>query len=84
MWHIGFIFSSTSMLGLVLIATGTGGIKPCVAAFGGDQVQLLENSFNKCNTQPFYILHTRLFKNRNRIDYLFITRYIKFSIRKRS
>ncbi|XP_059418248.1 solute carrier family 15 member 2-like [Carassius carassius] len=26
-----------SMLGLVLIAVGTGGIKPCVAAFGGDQ-----------------------------------------------
>ena len=23
--------------GLVLIALGTGGIKPCVAAFGGDQ-----------------------------------------------
>uniref|UniRef100_A0A3B3WLL1 Solute carrier family 15 member 1 n=1 Tax=Poecilia mexicana TaxID=48701 RepID=A0A3B3WLL1_9TELE len=26
-----------SMLGLLLIALGTGGIKPCVAAFGGDQ-----------------------------------------------
>ncbi|KAG5851617.1 hypothetical protein ANANG_G00053550 [Anguilla anguilla] len=26
-----------SILGLVLIAFGTGGIKPCVAAFGGDQ-----------------------------------------------
>ncbi|XP_056291641.1 solute carrier family 15 member 2 isoform X2 [Pseudoliparis swirei] len=26
-----------SMAGLVLIAFGTGGIKPCVAAFGGDQ-----------------------------------------------
>nr|XP_027196033.1 solute carrier family 15 member 2-like [Dermatophagoides pteronyssinus] len=26
-----------SMLGLALIAIGTGGIKPCVAAFGGDQ-----------------------------------------------
>lgn len=25
------------MLGLILIAFGTGGIKPCVAAFGGDQ-----------------------------------------------
>ncbi|XP_061774167.1 LOW QUALITY PROTEIN: solute carrier family 15 member 2 [Nerophis ophidion] len=30
--HIGL-----SMAGLVLIAFGTGGIKPCVAAFGGDQ-----------------------------------------------
>nr|XP_015213982.1 PREDICTED: solute carrier family 15 member 2 [Lepisosteus oculatus] len=28
-----------SMLGLVLIAIGTGGIKPCVAAFGGDQFE---------------------------------------------
>ncbi|XP_051564224.1 solute carrier family 15 member 2 [Myxocyprinus asiaticus] len=26
-----------SILGLILIAFGTGGIKPCVAAFGGDQ-----------------------------------------------
>lgn len=25
------------MVGLLLIAVGTGGIKPCVAAFGGDQ-----------------------------------------------
>lgn len=30
-------FSALSMLGLILIALGTGGIKPCVAAFGGDQ-----------------------------------------------
>ena len=27
------------MLGLILIAFGTGGIKPCVAAFGGDQFE---------------------------------------------
>ncbi|CAG9558631.1 unnamed protein product [Danaus chrysippus] len=32
--------TSTSMIGLALIATGTGGIKPCVAAFGGDQFRL--------------------------------------------
>ena len=25
------------MVGLILIALGTGGIKPCVSAFGGDQ-----------------------------------------------
>lgn len=31
------IFSAFSMVGLFLIALGTGGIKPCVAAFGGDQ-----------------------------------------------
>ncbi|XP_017282347.1 solute carrier family 15 member 1b [Kryptolebias marmoratus] len=28
-----------SVLGLILIALGTGGIKPCVAAFGGDQFE---------------------------------------------
>ncbi|XP_030643431.1 solute carrier family 15 member 2 [Chanos chanos] len=28
-----------SMIGLILIAFGTGGIKPCVAAFGGDQFE---------------------------------------------
>ncbi|KAM3862255.1 solute carrier family 15 member 2 [Diretmus argenteus] len=32
--HIGL-----SMFGLILIAFGTGGIKPCVAAFGGDQFE---------------------------------------------
>ncbi|KAF3857339.1 hypothetical protein F7725_009198 [Dissostichus mawsoni] len=30
-------FKALSMVGLMLIALGTGGIKPCVAAFGGDQ-----------------------------------------------
>jgi solute carrier family 15 oligopeptide transporter 1 len=29
-----------SMVGLLLIAVGTGGIKPCVSAFGGDQFVL--------------------------------------------
>jgi len=29
-----------SLIGLALIAVGTGGIKPCVAAFGGDQFTL--------------------------------------------
>lgn len=28
-----------SLVGLILIALGTGGIKPCVAAFGGDQFE---------------------------------------------
>uniref|UniRef100_A0A8C3IS84 Solute carrier family 15 member 1 n=1 Tax=Chrysemys picta bellii TaxID=8478 RepID=A0A8C3IS84_CHRPI len=32
--HIGL-----SMIGLILIAFGTGGIKPCVSAFGGDQFE---------------------------------------------
>jgi len=31
-----------SLLGLLLIAIGTGGIKPCVVAFGGDQFKIPE------------------------------------------
>jgi dipeptide/tripeptide permease len=34
--------SEFSLIGLALIALGTGGIKPCVAAFGGDQFKLPE------------------------------------------
>ena len=41
--HLKFPFSSEfSLIGLALIALGTGGIKPCVAAFGGDQFKLPE------------------------------------------
>lgn len=36
---------AVSMLGLALLAIGTGGIKPCVAAFGGDQFILPEQVF---------------------------------------
>uniref|UniRef100_H2V5Q6 Solute carrier family 15 member 2 n=1 Tax=Takifugu rubripes TaxID=31033 RepID=H2V5Q6_TAKRU len=36
-----------SMIGLILIAFGTGGIKPCVSAFGGDQ-------FDEENRQKFF------------------------------
>lgn len=31
-----------AVVGLILIAIGTGGIKPCVCTFGGDQFQLPE------------------------------------------
>jgi solute carrier family 15 (oligopeptide transporter), member 1 len=31
-----------TMIGLLLIAIGSGGIKPCVSAFGGDQFKLPE------------------------------------------
>ena len=39
---IHFFFRSFSLIGLLLIAIGTGGIKPCVSAFGGDQFKLPE------------------------------------------
>nr|XP_022904377.1 peptide transporter family 1-like [Onthophagus taurus] len=35
-----------SLIGLFLIAVGTGGIKPCVAAFGGDQFKLPEQALH--------------------------------------
>ncbi|KAL5278473.1 SLC15A1.2 family protein [Megaselia abdita] len=34
--------NEATVIGLVLIAIGTGGIKPCVSAFGGDQFKLPE------------------------------------------
>ena len=37
-----FLFREFSIFGLALIALGTGGIKPCVSAFGGDQFKLPE------------------------------------------
>lgn len=33
-----------TLIGLFLIAVGTGGIKPCVSAFGGDQFRLPEQA----------------------------------------
>lgn len=33
-----------TVLGLILISIGTGGIKPCVAAFGGDQFKIPEQA----------------------------------------
>lgn len=33
-----------TVIGLLLIAIGTGGIKPCVAAFGGDQFKIPEQA----------------------------------------
>ncbi|XP_073470511.1 solute carrier family 15 member 1 [Aquarana catesbeiana] len=43
-----------SMIGLILIAFGTGGIKPCVAAFGGDQ---FEESQDKQRSRFFSIFY---------------------------
>ena len=36
------------ILGLHLIALGTGGIKPCVSSLGGDQFLKSEVQFSKC------------------------------------
>ncbi|RZF47986.1 hypothetical protein LSTR_LSTR002052 [Laodelphax striatellus] len=38
--YFGLPMRSFSLLGLLLIAIGAGGIKPCVSAFGGDQFKL--------------------------------------------
>ncbi|XP_041440215.1 solute carrier family 15 member 1 [Xenopus laevis] len=43
-----------SIIGLLLIALGTGGIKPCVAAFGGDQ---FDESQDKQRSQFFSIFY---------------------------
>ncbi|NXX96720.1 S15A1 protein, partial [Centropus bengalensis] len=43
-----------SMIGLIIIALGTGGIKPCVAAFGGDQ---FEEEQEKQRTRFFSIFY---------------------------
>lgn len=40
LYFICFICRELSIVGLLLIAIGTGGIKPCVSAFGGDQFKL--------------------------------------------
>ncbi|XP_017025219.2 peptide transporter family 1-like [Drosophila kikkawai] len=37
---IGMPVKAVTIVGLLLIAIGTGGIKPCVSAFGGDQFSL--------------------------------------------
>ncbi|XP_078259419.1 solute carrier family 15 member 2 [Rhinoraja longicauda] len=44
-----------SMFGLFLIALGTGGIKPCVAAFGGDQFEAHQNVERRRFFSFFYL-----------------------------
>uniref|UniRef100_A0A8D3CE55 Solute carrier family 15 member 1a n=1 Tax=Scophthalmus maximus TaxID=52904 RepID=A0A8D3CE55_SCOMX len=44
-----------SMVGLFLIALGTGGIKPCVAAFGGDQFEDHQERQRRTFFSVFYL-----------------------------
>ncbi|KAM8856101.1 solute carrier family 15 member 1 isoform 3-T3 [Spinachia spinachia] len=44
-----------SMIGLFLIALGTGGIKPCVAAFGGDQFSDHQEKQRRTFFSVFYL-----------------------------
>ncbi|GAB1602973.1 solute carrier family 15 member 4-like [Argonauta hians] len=44
------------MIGLILIAMGTGGIKPCVAAFGGDQFNKGEEKLVQTFFSIFYFM----------------------------
>ena len=51
------------MIGLLLIAIGTGGIKPCVSAFGGDQFEAGEVCFELSNLLKCFetLLHVSIF-----------------------
>uniref|UniRef100_A0A8C3GUL8 Solute carrier family 15 member 1 n=1 Tax=Corvus moneduloides TaxID=1196302 RepID=A0A8C3GUL8_CORMO len=44
-----------SMIGLILIALGTGGIKPCVSAFGGDQFEEDQEKQRRTFFSLFYL-----------------------------
>ncbi|NXP22493.1 S15A1 protein, partial [Scytalopus superciliaris] len=44
-----------SMIGLILIALGTGGIKPCVSAFGGDQFEDDQENLRNTFFSLFYL-----------------------------
>lgn len=63
------------MLGLFLIALGTGGIKPCVAAFGGDQFE--DHQVRRCSnirvTAESGTRQKHLFFQRVQEFYMFIT-----------
>lgn len=65
------------MLGLFLIALGTGGIKPCVAAFGGDQFE--DHQVRRCSKirvtycREWNLPETPLFFQRVQEFYTFIT-----------
>lgn len=81
------------MVGLLLIALGTGGIKPCVAAFGGDQFEdhqvikkkkrnvFLTQTLKSEDKDPAELIHRSLTSNIFSFSYIIITHFqIEFDI----
>lgn len=60
------------MVGLILIAFGTGGIKPCVAAFGGDQFG--EDNVSRTATNNYFQI---LRSVDHFLDYLFAPQNVR-------
>lgn len=71
-------FSGLDFLGLVIIAIGTGGIKPCVSSFGGDQ-------FNPAHTRMISIFFSLFYFSINAGSTLsmFVTPIFRCEHRKR-
>lgn len=53
-WNRGTISIATTFSGLLLIALGTGGIKPCICALGGDQFLAHEEKWRQSFFSMFY------------------------------
>ena len=53
-WHSQLWSSAATLTGLLLIGIGTGGIKPCVGAFGGDQFHAHEQKWRESFFSLFY------------------------------
>lgn len=54
---LSLLYRALAFVGLAIIALGTGGIKPCVSAFGGDQFQESQVT----TTYPVHTYHLQLF-----------------------
>ncbi|XP_075228901.1 peptide transporter family 1 isoform X2 [Lycorma delicatula] len=65
-----------SILGLLLIAIGTGGIKPCVSAFGGDQFVLPQQE--RQLQQFFSIFYFSI--NAGSLISTYLTPYIRYNV----
>lgn len=53
-WNYGAISIGTTFFGLLMISIGTGGIKPCVSALGGDQFLANEEKWRQSFFSLFY------------------------------